>query len=67
MPQGNQLILCELLFVTGWLNPDITLAELSEAGAKRISVGGALSRLTLSVLIKAGQDMQELGSFSWKR
>ena len=53
--------------VTGWLNPDITLAELSEAGAKRISVGGALSRLTLSILIKAGQDMQERGSFSWMR
>ena len=28
--------------VTGWLDPDITLAQLSEAGAKRISVGGAL-------------------------
>jgi 2-methylisocitrate lyase-like PEP mutase family enzyme len=53
--------------VTGWLNPDITLAELSEAGAKRISVGGALSRLGLSILIKAGKAMQERGSFSWMR
>jgi len=28
--------------VTGWLDPSITAAQLAEAGAKRISVGGAL-------------------------
>lgn len=53
--------------VTGWLDPDITLPQLSEVGAKRISVGGALSRLALSILIKAGQAMRERGSFSWMR
>jgi 2-methylisocitrate lyase-like PEP mutase family enzyme len=31
--------------VTGGPDSDITLAQLGEAGAKRISVGGALSRL----------------------
>ena len=51
--------------VTGWLDPDITLAQLGEAGAKRISVGGALSRLALATFVKAAQAMQELGSFAW--
>jgi len=53
--------------VTGWLDPDITLAQLSEAGAKRISVGGALSRLALATFIKAGRAMKEQGSFAWMR
>ena len=53
--------------VTGWLDPDITLAQLSEAGAKRISVGGALSRLVLSSFVTAARDMHERGSFAWMR
>ncbi len=53
--------------VTGWLDPDITLALLSEAGAKRISVGGALSRLAQATLVKAAQTMREHGSFAWMR
>ena len=51
--------------VTGWLNPDITAAQLAEAGAKRISVGGALSRLALATFVRAGRAMKEEGSFSW--
>lgn len=53
--------------VTGWLDPDITLAQLAEAGAKRISVGGALSRLVLATFVEAAQAMQEQGSFAWMR
>jgi 2-methylisocitrate lyase-like PEP mutase family enzyme len=53
--------------VTGWLDPDITLTQLSEAGAKRISVGGALSRLMLTTFVNAAQAMQEQGSFAWMR
>ena len=53
--------------VTGWLDPDITLAQLSEAGAKRISVGGALSRLALATFVKAAQAMRQQGSFAWMR
>ena len=53
--------------VTGWLDPDITLAQLGEAGAKRISVGGALSRLALAAFVKAGRAMKEQGSFAWMR
>lgn len=53
--------------VTGWLDPDITLAQLSAAGAKRISVGGALSRLALAAFVRAARAMQEQGSFAWMR
>ena len=53
--------------VTGWLDPDITAAELGEAGAKRISVGGALSRLVLATFVNAGRAMKEQGSFAWMR
>jgi 2-methylisocitrate lyase-like PEP mutase family enzyme len=53
--------------VTGWLDPDITLAQLSEAGAKRISVGGALARHTLATFVKASRAMRDHGSFAWMR
>ncbi len=53
--------------VTGWLDPDITAAQLAEAGAKRISVGGALSRLALAAFVGAGRAMRETGSFAWMR
>ncbi|MGH7154069.1 MAG: isocitrate lyase/PEP mutase family protein [Acetobacteraceae bacterium] len=51
--------------VTGWLQPDITLAQLGEAGARRISVGGALSRLALAAFVKAARSMHDQGSFAW--
>src|SRR5215470_16490764 len=53
--------------VTGYLDPDITVAQLGEAGVKRISVGGALSRLALATFIEAGKAMKEQGSFAWMR
>jgi 2-methylisocitrate lyase-like PEP mutase family enzyme len=53
--------------VTGWLDPDITAAQLEEAGAKRISVGGALSRLALAAVANAGRAMKQDGSFAWMR
>jgi len=53
--------------VTGWLDPDITAPQLAEAGAKRISVGGALSRLALAAFVGAGRAMAEQGSFAWMR
>ena len=51
--------------VTGWLDPAITAGQLAEAGAKRISVGGALSRLALATFVGAGRAMKEQGSFAW--
>jgi 2-methylisocitrate lyase-like PEP mutase family enzyme len=53
--------------VTGWLDPDITAAQLAEAGAKRISVGGALSRLALAAVAGAARAMRADGSFAWMR
>ncbi|HLJ18603.1 MAG TPA: isocitrate lyase/phosphoenolpyruvate mutase family protein [Stellaceae bacterium] len=53
--------------VTGWLDPDITLAQLSEAGARRISVGGALARHVLASFVKASRAMRDHGSFAWMR
>jgi 2-methylisocitrate lyase-like PEP mutase family enzyme len=53
--------------VTGNLDPDITAAQLAEAGVKRISVGGALSRLLLAKFVEAAHAMQRDGSFAWMR
>ena len=53
--------------VTGWLDPAITAAELAEAGAKRISIGGALNRRLLRCFLDAGRAMKERGSFAWMR
>jgi 2-methylisocitrate lyase-like PEP mutase family enzyme len=53
--------------VTGWLDPDITMSQLNDAGAKRISVGGALSRLALATFMNAARAMQTEGSFAWMR
>ena len=53
--------------VTGWLDSDITAADLAEAGAKRISIGGALNRRLLRCFLDAGRAMKEQGSFAWMR
>jgi 2-methylisocitrate lyase-like PEP mutase family enzyme len=46
-------------------DPSLTVAQLAEAGVKRISVGGALTRLALGATLKAAREMQEQGSFRW--
>ncbi len=51
----------------GTAEPSITLAQLAEAGAKRISVGGALSRLALGAFLKGAREMKERGGFTWIR
>ena len=43
----------------------VTLAQLAEAGAKRISIGGALARAAIAALLRAGREMREQGSFGW--
>jgi 2-methylisocitrate lyase-like PEP mutase family enzyme len=53
--------------VTGTLDPAITAAQLAAAGVKRISVGGALSRLALAAFVEAGRAMKNEGSFGWMR
>ncbi|HEU5270555.1 MAG TPA: isocitrate lyase/phosphoenolpyruvate mutase family protein [Jatrophihabitans sp.] len=45
--------------------PKFTVAELAEAGAGRISLGSALSRLTLGVLRRAAQEILDDGTFGF--
>jgi 2-methylisocitrate lyase-like PEP mutase family enzyme len=53
--------------VSGWIDPDLTAAQLAEAGVKRISVGGALSRFALAAFVDAARAMRADGSFAWMR
>ena len=46
-------------------DPKITVAELAEAGVKRISVGGSLSKLALTAFMKAAREMAGQGRFTW--
>jgi 2-methylisocitrate lyase-like PEP mutase family enzyme len=48
-------------------DPSLTLAQLADAGVRRISVGGALSRLAFAGLIKGAKEMKERGTFTWVR
>jgi 2-methylisocitrate lyase-like PEP mutase family enzyme len=43
--------------------PRLTLAELAEVGVKRVSVGGALTRVALGAFLKAAREMVERGTF----
>jgi len=49
------------------VDPTVTAAQLSEAGVKRISVGGALSRLALAAFIEGAREMKDAGGFTWVR
>jgi 2-methylisocitrate lyase-like PEP mutase family enzyme len=48
-------------------DPSLTAAQLAEAGVKRISVGGALSRLALAAFIRGAREMRDAGGFTWVR
>ena len=48
-------------------DPAITHAQLAEAGVKRISVGGALSRLAIAAFLKGEREMKDAGGFTWVR
>lgn len=42
-----------------------SLAELADAGAKRLSVGGALARVATTAFLGASTEMREHGTFAW--
>ena len=48
-------------------DPDLTAEQLASAGVKRVSVGGALSRLALAAFMKGAREMKEKGGFTWMR
>ena len=43
----------------------LSLAELSAIGVKRVSVGSALSRAALGAFLRAVQEMREHGTFTF--
>lgn len=43
----------------------LSLAELSTMGVKRISIGSALSRAALGAFLRAAQEMREHGTFTF--
>jgi 2-methylisocitrate lyase-like PEP mutase family enzyme len=49
--------------IMGLQGVQLTLAELSALGVKRVSVGSALSRAALGAFLKAAREMQEQGTF----
>lgn len=44
-----------------------SLAELSDLGVKRVSVGSALARASLGTVLAAAQEMRERGTFTFAR
>jgi 2-methylisocitrate lyase-like PEP mutase family enzyme len=53
--------------VMGFADPTLTVEQLSAAGVKRISVGGALSRVALAAFLKCAREMKDKGTFSYVR
>jgi 2-methylisocitrate lyase-like PEP mutase family enzyme len=51
----------------GLRREQLTLAELSELGVTRISLGGSLARTAYSAMISAIQDIAATGSFGYAR
>ena len=45
--------------------PGATVADLAEVGAKRISVGSAMTRAALGAFIKAAREIQQHGTFGF--
>ena len=46
-------------------DPELTAGEMEAVGVKRLSVGGALSRLALAAFMKGAREMKERGAFTW--
>ena len=53
--------------VMGFADPTLTVDQLSAAGVKRISVGGAMSRYALAAFLKCAREMKDRGSFTFVR
>jgi 2-methylisocitrate lyase-like PEP mutase family enzyme len=53
--------------VMGFADPTLTVAQLSAAGVKRISVGGAMSRYALAAFLGCAREMKDHGAFTYVR
>ena len=50
--------------VMGFADPSITLSQLAEIGVRRVSIGGAFSRLALQSMLRAAREMKD-GRFAF--
>jgi 2-methylisocitrate lyase-like PEP mutase family enzyme len=53
--------------VMGFADPTLTVEQLSAAGVKRISVGGAMARVALAAFLKCAREMKDHGAFTYVR
>jgi len=53
--------------VMGFADPTLTLPQLSAAGVKRISVGGAMERYALAAFLTCAREMKDQGAFTFVR
>ncbi|MGY3444502.1 MULTISPECIES: isocitrate lyase/PEP mutase family protein [unclassified Bradyrhizobium] len=53
--------------VMGFADPTLTLEQLSAAGVKRVSVGGAMERHALAAFLRCAREMKDQGAFSFVR
>jgi 2-methylisocitrate lyase-like PEP mutase family enzyme len=56
---------CPVNVVMGLQGVQLTLAELSSLGVKRVSLGSALYRTAMGAFMRAAEEMHEGGSFSF--
>jgi 2-methylisocitrate lyase-like PEP mutase family enzyme len=53
--------------VMGFADPTLTVPQISAAGVKRISVGGAMARVALAAFLKCAREMKDHGAFTFVR
>ena len=53
--------------VMGFADPTLTVDQLSAAGVKRISVGGAMERHALAAFLRSAREMKDRGAFTFVR
>ena len=53
--------------VMGFADPTLTIDQLSAAGVKRISVGGAMARVALAAFLRCAHEMKDKGGFTYVR
>ena len=53
--------------VMGLQGASLSLSALATIGVKRVSVGGSLCRTAFTALIRAGREMQTLGTFTYAK
>ena len=51
--------------VMGLQGKALSVAELAEAGVKRISVGGSFARAALAAMVRAAEEVRDAGTFSY--